>query len=191
MTRQSSSPRLARLRLALLALFMVSSMLLPASATVMQLLQVKDLTRLSSDIFYGQVLSTETDWNAERTQIYTRIRVRVDETLKGSLGRSEVVSVTQLGGEKDGKKLDYAGRPVFKAGESVVLFTTRGKNNDFIVVGLKQGKMSVEGNAVRRDFSGITLVQRSADGRGLQALAVSPATTMTLDQLRSRVASTR
>ncbi|MBO0720610.1 MAG: hypothetical protein J2P41_07300 [Blastocatellia bacterium] len=189
MTNKSSSARSARLRLALIATLLTSLMVLPAQATVMRMLEVEELTRISSDVFHGQVLSTEADWDAEHKHIYTSIRVRVDETLKGSLGRSEVVTVTQLGGVKDGKRTDYAGRPVFKPGETVVLFTKRGKNNDFIVVGLKQGKMTVDGNMVRRDFSGITLVRRSANG--LQPLAAPPATAMTFDQLRSRVTSTR
>jgi hypothetical protein len=71
-----------------------------------------------------------------------------------------------------------------------VLFTTRGKNNNFIVVGLKQGKMQVVGREVRRDFSGMTMVQRSPGGRGLQQLTVRPER-MTIDELRNRIAATR
>jgi hypothetical protein len=190
MTKPYSLARSARLRLPLLASLLAALMVLPARATIMQYLAVEDLTRLSSDVFYGRVISTETDWNADRTRIYTRISVRIDETFKGALGRSETVTVTQLGGQKDGARLDYSGRPVFSVGESVVLFTTRGKNNDFIVVGLKQGKMQVVGSEVRRDFSGITMVQRSpGDGR-LQQLSVRPER-MTIAELRNRIAATR
>jgi hypothetical protein len=186
-----TSPRRSeRLRTALFASFVAILMALPAEATVMQLLEVEDLTRRSTDVIYGEVISSETEWNAARTRIYTRVQVRVNEAFKGSLISSQTITVTQLGGEKDGVKLDYAGRPTFTAGESVVLFTTRGKNNDLIVVGLKQGKMTVTGTEVRRDFSGITLVQRSADGRSLQPLAARPAR-MTLAELRNRVARTR
>jgi hypothetical protein len=190
MMNKSSLARSARLRLALLALLLAASMALPAQATVMQLLAVEDLTRRSSDVIVGQVQASETEWNAAHTRIYTRIQLRIDETLKGSLTRSQIVTVTQLGGEKDGIRLDYAGRPTFTVGESVVLFTTRAKNNDLIVVGLKQGKMNLIGNEIKRDFSGITLVQRSADGRSLQPLAARPAR-MTLTELRDRVANTR
>jgi hypothetical protein len=190
MTKQDYLARSARMRLFLLASLLAALMVLPAQATIMQYLAVEDLTRLSSDVLYGQVISTETDWNAERTRIYTRIRVRVDEALKGTVGHSETVTVTQLGGKIGGARLDYAGRPVFSVGERVVLFTTRGKNNDFIVVGLKQGKMQVVGDEVRRDFSGITMVQRSASGRELQQLTVRPER-MAIDELRKRIAATR
>jgi hypothetical protein len=190
MTKQDYLARSARMRLFLLASLVAALMVLPAQATIMQYLAVEDLTRLSSDVFYGRVISIETEWNAQRTHIYTRISVRIDEAFKGSLGRSETVTVTQLGGEKDGVKLDYSGRPVFSVGESVVLFTTRGKNNDFIVVGLKQGKMQVVGGEVRRDFSGITMVQRSPGGRGLQQLTVRPER-MKIEELRNRIDATR
>jgi hypothetical protein len=190
MTKQYSLARSARLRLLLPASLLAALMVLPAKATVMELLDVEKLAPLSSDIFYGQVDSTETYWNAERTRIYTRIRVHIEETFKGSVGISQIVTVTQLGGEIDGAKLDYAGRPDFSVGEKVVLFTTRGKNNDFIVVGLKQGKMTVQGREVKRDFSGITLVQRSTGGRGLQQLTIR-SERMTIDELRDRIARAR
>jgi hypothetical protein len=190
MKKQYSLARPARLRLPLLASLLAVLMVLPAQATVMELLDVGRLTLLSSDIFYGQVDSTETYWNAERTRIYTRIRVRVDETFKGPVGPSQTVTVTQLGGEIDGVRLDYSGRPDFSVGEKVVLFTTRGKNNDFIVVGLKQGKMTVQGSEIKRDFSGITLVRRSADGRGLQQLPIR-SERMTIDELRDSITRAR
>jgi hypothetical protein len=190
MTKQYRPARIARLRLLLLASLLAALMVLPAHATVMRLLAVEDLTRRSSDIFYGQVVSTETELNADRTRVYTRVRVRIDEALKDSLSRSQIVTVTQSGGEKDGVKWDYVGRPVFSVGESVVLFTTRGKNNDFIIVGLKQGKMTVEGGEVKRDFSGITLVQRAPGGQGLQQIPAKPER-MTMDVLRNRIAATR
>ncbi|MCI0338518.1 MAG: hypothetical protein L0226_13155 [Acidobacteria bacterium] len=190
MTREDSIRRFVRLRLSLLATIMAALVVLPVQATIMQYLEVEDLTRLSSDIFHGQIISTETFWNAERTRIYTHVRVRIDEPLKGSIRRSEIITVKQLGGEKDGVRMDYAGRPEFSAGESVVLFTTRLKNNDLVVVALKQGKMLVEGDEVKRDFSGITLVERSSSGKNLQQITVKPSR-MTIDELRNRIARTR
>jgi hypothetical protein len=190
MTKQHSLARWAHLRLPLVALLLTALMVLPARATIMEYLAVSNLTRLSTDIFHGEVISTETYWNAERTRIYTRISVRIYETFKGSLGRSETVTVTQLGGIKDGFKMDYAGRPDFSVGKSAVLFTTRGKNNDFIVVGLKQGKMEVTGDEVIRDFSGITMVKRSPGSQGLQQLTVRPER-MRIAELRRQIEAAR
>lgn len=156
-----------------------------AQATIMQYLEVEDLARLSSDVFHGRVIEASTYWNAEHTKIYTAIQVQVQEALKGGITPGQIVTVTQLGGEKDGVMLDFAGRPQFSAGERVVLFTTRGKKSDFFIVGLKQGKMQVEGDFVVRDFSGIYLVERAA-GRGLQTMQPKR-TRYGLDELRQRV----
>lgn len=161
-----------------------------ASATIMQFLEIEDLTRLSSDIFHGQVISTETYWNAERTHIYTAARVRIGESFKGSTRRDQIVTVTQLGGEKDGLRMDYAGRPEFTAGESAVLFAVRGKRDDFIVVALKQGKMRVEGGEVARDFSGIRLIDGLNGGKNLRPITPR-STRLTLDELRNRIARAR
>jgi len=157
-----------------------------ANATIMQYLEIEDLARLSSDIFRGQVVSASVYWNAERTHIYTAIRVQINETFKGSTYRDQTVTVTQPGGEKDGIRMDYAGRPEFTMGEPVALFTIRGKNDDFIIVGLKQGKMRIERNEVVRDFSGILLVDGAGRGKGLRP-ATLKSTRLTVDELRNRI----
>ncbi|MCG3163234.1 MAG: hypothetical protein JMDDDDMK_04619 [Acidobacteria bacterium] len=183
----SALKRSARL---LLIAALTTGLITTANATIMQYLDIEDLTRLSSDIFHGQVVSTSVYWNAERTSIYTAIRVRIGETFKGSTRRDQIVTVTQPGGEKDGIRMDYAGRPEFAAGESVALFTIRGKRDDFIVVGLKQGKMRVERSEVIRDFSGITLVDGAGRGKSLRPVNLK-STRLTVDELRNRIARVR
>jgi hypothetical protein len=153
----------------------------------MQHLEVEELARHSTDVFHGQVVSTETYWNPERTRIYTGVQVRVTETLKGAARSGDLVKVVQLGGEKDGSRTDYAGRPEFASGESVILFTTRTRKNELTIVALKQGKMQVNGQTVTRDFSGLTLIDRSKSGKQLQPVKMS-STQLTLTELRQRVA---
>ncbi len=179
----------ARLFIATMTIVVVMIVTLPASATIMQYLEIEDLTGLSSDVFHGQVISTDTRWNAARTHIYTSVRVRISESFKGATRRDQTITVTQPGGEKDGLRMDYAGRPEFAVGESVALFTIRGKNDDFIVVGLKQGKMRVDRGEIVRDFSGIMLVERLSGGRNLRP--VTPRSTrLTMEELRTRIART-
>ncbi|MFN0085699.1 MAG: hypothetical protein ACKVX9_09950 [Blastocatellia bacterium] len=186
-TFRSSGMRAVPVVLSVICLLLVA---IPARATIMQYMEVEELTRLSSDILHGQVLSTSVNWNAEHTRIYTSIRVRINESFKGPLRRDQVITVTQLGGEKGGMRMDYVGRPEFAAGESVALFTVRGKRDDFIVVGLKQGKMHVEGSEVRRDFSGLMLVDSAARGGAVRAVTPKMAR-LTLDELRTRVRGVR
>ncbi|MGE0126888.1 MAG: hypothetical protein AB7U82_02195 [Blastocatellales bacterium] len=183
--------RSARLPLAatLIAALVIAAVT-TANATIMQYLEIEDLTRLSSDIFHGQVVSTNVYWNAERTHIYTAVRVRIGESFKGSTRRDQIVSVTQPGGERDGIRMDYAGRPEFAVGESVALFTVHGKKDDFIVVGLKQGKMRVERDQVVRDFSGIMLVDRVGRGKSLRPVNLK-STHLAMNEFRNRVARGR
>jgi hypothetical protein len=190
MTKLYSLARWAHLRLPLLASLLAALIVIPSHATTMEFFTPEQLASRSSDVFYGQVISTETYWNADRTRIYTRVHVLISETFKGSLRSSETVTVTQFGGEKDGFRWACPVCPEFSAGEKLVLFTTRGKNNNLIVVGLKQGKMTVDGGEVKRDLSGITFVERTPNGRGLRQIAVRPER-MTIDQLRKRIGATR
>ncbi len=167
---------------------MTAAFFLPLSvkATIMQRLEVEELARNSTDVFHGQIVSTQTYWNAELTRIYTGVNVRISESFKGFARPGETVRVAQLGGEKDGFKTDYAGRPEFTAGESVVLFTTRTRNNELTVVGLKQGKMLVNGQSVIRDFSGMVMMERSKSGKDAQLLKAT-SVQLTLSELRRRV----
>jgi hypothetical protein len=153
----------------------------------MQFLDIEDLARLSSDIFHGQVVSASGYWGADDAHIYTAVRVRISETFKGSTRRNQIVTVTQPGGEKDGIRMDYAGRPEFATGESVALCAIRGKKDDFIVVGLKQGKMRVEGDEVVRDFSGITLLDGAGRGKSLRPINLK-SKRLTVDEFRNRIA---
>jgi len=188
MIREISSRQIKLLPFVFCALLIIGA--IEAQATIMKFLEVEDLTRISSHIFHGQVIATDSYWNAERTAIYTDIKVQIKEAFKGSLSPGEIVTITQLGGEKDGVLLDFEGRPQFSVGESVVLFTTRGRNSNLTVVALKQGKMQVEGSEVVRDFSGIILVEKTSRGKGLQAIQPRQ-TRLTLDELRSRIASAK
>lgn len=179
--------------IALLLVFFATAAFLSDSsvkATIMQRLEVEELARNSTDVFHGQIVSTQTYWNAEHTRIYTGVNVRINESFKGFARRGETVRVVQLGGEKDSFKTDYAGRPEFTAGESVVLFTTRTRNNELTVVGLKQGKMLVKDQTVTREFSGLTLIERPKPGKEAQLLKTS-SVQFPLNELRQRVAGAK
>jgi hypothetical protein len=181
---------LARLSFAATIVAAVAFMPFSANATIMKFLEIEELEKLSSDIFQGEVLSAGASWNADRTQIYTNVRVRIIETFKGFTRRNEVISVMQPGGERDGIRMDYAGRPEFHAGESVALFTVRGRAGNFIVVGLKQGKMRIEKDQVVRDFSGIRLVERQAGENALRP--VTPKSTrLPMEEFRNRLSRAR
>lgn len=166
-----------------------------AQATIVRYLEVEELAQLSTDVIHGQVLSTRTYWDEGHTRIYTAIRMQVNEVFKGAAKRGGIVTITQLGGEIDGMRLDYNGRPQFSNGEAVVLFTKTGRNQDLIVVGLKQGKLRVVGDDVVRDFSGLTVLgdkavaaQGAGKGATVRSTPARIQTKMTMNELRQRLA---
>lgn len=160
-------------------------------ATVMRYLEIEELTRLSANVIAGEVVSTKVYWDESHTRILTAVQVRVSENLKGGFKASEIVTITQAGGELDGLRQDYFGRPVFTVGETVVLFTKPGRQNDHLVIGLKQGKLRVVGSEAQRDFSGITLIQPGASASLGNTQTTRVQTRLPLSELRQRIANTR
>jgi hypothetical protein len=156
----------------------------------MRYLAVEELAGLSSDVIRGQIIAVNVYWDANHKRIYTAARVRVRETFKGQTRPDQTITVTQPGGEKDGVRMDYAGRPEFATGEEVALFAVRGDHDDFIVVGLKQGKMRIEKEEVVRDFSGVLLVEGAGDGKRLRPLPLKTVR-LTMDEFRTRIARGR
>jgi hypothetical protein len=185
---------ISALRLALLCLGL-AALCVPVSATVMRYLEIEELARLSTDVLHGQVVSTKTYWDESHTRILTAVRVQITEAFKGSAKPNEIVTITQAGGELDGLRQDYSGRPIFTVGEAVVIFTKPGRRGDHIVIGLKQGKLRVAGTEALRDFSGITLLEQRASAPGTARAATGQPTRvqtrLTLNELRQRVANAR
>jgi hypothetical protein len=171
---------------------------LTAEATLMKYLEIEDLARLSTEVVQGQVLSTRSYWDDSHTRILTAVRVQVDDCFKGSSKRGATVTINQLGGELDGLRQDFSGRPLFKAGESVVLFARALAKNELHLVGLKQGKLLVSGNEARRELGGISFIDAAVGAKDASALTTAagkPLKTVqmryNLDELRERIARVR
>jgi hypothetical protein len=159
-------------------------------ATIMQFLDVEDLTAISSHVFLGEVLSSQPQWSDDHKTIYTSTKIRISETFKGTLSDGQVITINQLGGELDGIAMDYAGRPTFTVGEYAVVFATQPRKGSFVVTALKQGKMQIQGDTVVRDFSGITLVNKNGSGRNAQSVQ-KPIVRFSLNELRTRITRSR
>lgn len=189
--RPLSAVRLFWLALALCSVFA------PARATVMRYLTIEELTQTAAHVIQGEVLSTKVYWDDSHTRILTAVRVQIKDTLKGATKTGDIVTITQAGGELDGLRQEYSGRPHFRVGEQVVLFTRPGRQNDQVIIGLKQGLLRVQGADAVRDFSGITLVDQSAALKTPRRVAtangqpVQVQTRLSLAELRQRVAQVR
>jgi hypothetical protein len=100
----------------------------------------------------------------------TLARLEILEVLHGASPTSDLIEVAQAGGTRDGRTLDYDGRPRFFAGEETVVFLIK-RGTRFTVLGLAQGKFAV-GAA---DHQGRRRLERRLDGIELVAPGGAPA----------------
>jgi len=142
-------------------------------------LAVEELTRRAELVVIGEVISVASELFASEGQIITRIDVRVDEALKGSPGRASL-HLQQPGGRVGEVTRDVAGMPTFAQGERVLLFLGRRGDGGLAVVGLFQGKFTLQ-----RDESGREIVVRRVPGSG------EVVDRLPLDDVRSAIASSR
>ena len=125
----------------------------PLHATTVKRLDFDGLVATAHTIVVGSVENSETYWGPERRLILTRHTIQVEEMLKGA--RASTVDVTTIGGTLDGITLYVSGMPVFTEGEDTVVFLEGPYQT---LVGLGQGKFSVEDGIVSNDISNLEFV---------------------------------
>jgi hypothetical protein len=122
----------------------------PLRATTVRSLDLDGLVATASTIVVGTVESSRTHWGAEGRLILTEHTIRVEETLKGA--PSGAVRFTTVGGTIDDLTLHVSGMPVFETGEEAVVFLEEAGAYR-TVVGMGQGKFSIEAGVVRNDLT--------------------------------------
>jgi hypothetical protein len=138
--------------------FLILVLSLPIHAATVKRLDMDGLVTTAQTIVVGQVTSSHTYWTSDGRLILTRHTIEVDETLKGV--SSGTVEVTTIGGTIGDQTLYVSGMPAFGDGERTVLFLeSTGRYRT--VVGLGQGKFSIDGGLVSNEVSEL----KFADGR--------------------------
>lgn len=104
----------------LLALLLIS---IPASGAkaIMIQLSLEELAEEADSVITGTVMSSQSQWNNDRTSIYTTVIVALENHLKGN-PLPDQVTVIVPGGEIDGVMQIVSDTPAFKPGEEVLLF---------------------------------------------------------------------
>ncbi len=194
-----SCPRAVRRLLPALALLLLV-IPAPASATVMKLLSIEELTMVSTDVVRGTVLGQTSRWTRDREGILTYVDILIHERLKGIRPLPHVVQLVQSGGELDGRRMQVVGLPEFREGEELFLFLAPYSNDPaeadrVSLIGGKMGRLSIvpdpdggEPFAVR-DLAGVKLAKFEED-RGGPRTEVKPAPPeprMRLSTFRARV----
>lgn len=152
-------------------LFVLTLLVAPAArAGIVLQTSVTDMTRLSSLVVRGEVLSSGAE-KADTSRIQTRVRLRVAERLKGSL-EGDTVDIVLPGGSLGELATRVPGTPRFTVGEEVVVFLEK-RPHGFVVCGQEQGRFDIRRDtaaaapqAVRKYSRGLSLVRpsdRSAD----------------------------
>ncbi len=106
-------------------------------------LSVAELSARATFVVLGRVVTTESGWDTGRPLILTRVDLAVDEILKGPVpGR--MLSLRELGGQVGEAASVVPDAPSFAPGERVLVFLTFSRDGRLHVVGLHQGKFSLE-----------------------------------------------
>jgi len=118
-----------------------------AGHAAMRKISIADLARKANTIVLGTVTQQASAWNDQHTAIHTDVTVEVEQVLTGLPG--EVVMLRVLGGVVGGVGMGTSNDATFRVGERVIVcLDTNAVPNT--VVGMQQGKFTVEGNMVTR-----------------------------------------
>ena len=121
-------------------------------------------------IFRGRVTEVQTGWEGEATQrhIVTCVTFQVDRTLKGTAPAA--LTLTFMGGQIDGHRLEIVGQPRFAVGERGVYFVENRGGRLCPLVRLRHGRYRVvadEKTATERiardDFTPLLVVAQVSD----------------------------
>ena len=105
--------------------------------------KIQKLAREADVIVTGKVKEKKSAWNENRTRIYTRATLDVDEYLKGK-NDGQAVEVVYPGGEIGEVGELYTHMPKFEENEEVLVFLKKDKKNkSFRVVDGEAGKMKL------------------------------------------------
>jgi hypothetical protein len=128
-----------------LTLFLVAFAATSSFATTVERLGLEDLVKKARTIVVGSVTGSRTYWSADRKFILTDYTINVDESLKGNVPRTVVV--TAVGGKVGDIELYVSGMPSFEKGENAVVFIEQSGAYQ-VVVGLGQGKFTITNGEV-------------------------------------------
>ncbi len=109
--------------------------------------KLQRLAKGADIIVTGKIFKQKSNWNANKTRIYTEATIQVNDYLKGN-NRGNTVTVVYPGGEVGGIGELYTHMPRFKNDEDVMVFLKKGKNsNSYKVYDGENGKIRIIKNA--------------------------------------------
>ena len=105
--------------------------------------EIKNLTNGADIILTGKVTEQASSWNENKTRIYTKATIQVNEYIKGN-NTGGTVTVNYPGGEIGEIGEMYSHMPRFKDNEEVLVFLKKSRNNtDYKVLNGEEGKINL------------------------------------------------
>jgi len=133
--------------------YLLISFLFLYSAVISQesIPKIKKLTKKADLILTGKVAHKESAWNGDKTRIYTKTSIQVDEYLKG-LANGNTVEVVIPGGEVGDIGELYTHMPAFEDDEEVLVFLKKDKKSKtYQVLNGQEGKIKIQKTGISKD----------------------------------------
>jgi hypothetical protein len=105
-------------------------------------MSANDLTKESTAVLYGKCSKLKSEWNENRSIIYTQVTIIPEEYIKGNLGSEALITIP--GGKVDNIVYEVSEMPVFIEGEEVVAFIWTNPAGKHLITGGYQGRMKIE-----------------------------------------------
>lgn len=158
-----------------------------ASATTIIPMTVEQLADKSTQVVRARAMQSWSEWNPQHTIIYTYTKFQVVKSFKGS--PEQTITVKQLGGRVDNTVQKVSGVRQFTGGEENFLFLQPSQDNDgtMIVTGLVQGNFRLYRTSAGQVAASNGVPEVSAVQAGTGAVSTYRGSTVTVDQLESRI----
>jgi len=168
---RTRSPRVARVLaiFGLVTLPLMAAVHQASGATVIPL-TLEGMEHRATAVFVGTVESTKAGWDQGHRIIETRVRIRVEQRVKGAGGRMATVVVP--GGIVGDIGMRRPGAAVFKNGERVLLLAGPRRPGELRPVGLFQGKLRIRHD----DARGIDVVEAPGPAWGARGKPIAAGT---------------
>lgn len=114
-----------------------------SSSGLVEKYTLEDLVDKANYILVGRVSSIESQWDCNRTRIYTFVNISIEKWVSRAIDYQNITVVVQ-GGKVGEDIMRSSTAPEFKSGEKVVLFLEGDSPDNLRVVGGFQGKILID-----------------------------------------------
>jgi len=108
---------------------------------------LEQLTKDANYIVIGKVKDMHSEWNADRTLIYTYVTISIREYVKGTLNQ-KIFTIRHIGGIVGNIGMWQSDTPRFSKNQEVLLFLKPTGKNIFRIAGRLQGKYTIKDDRI-------------------------------------------